>query len=80
MRNADCFPIIAFPNFLLNFNILACRRLIRREFALHELSPLIETIFSSGDAGDMIDSLLGDDAQAFIDVVDEVRSTLTHRD
>ena len=36
---------------------------------------MIEAIFSSEDEGDTIRSLLGDDVQTFVDVIDEVRST-----
>ena len=45
--------------------------MIRRAFALHEFPSLIEAIFSSKDESDAIRCLLGDDAQAFIDVIDE---------
>ena len=62
----------------LNFDTLACGRLIRRAFALHELPSLIEAIFSSKDEGNTIRCLTGDDAQTFVDVIDEVRSTPTH--
>jgi hypothetical protein len=55
-------------------------RLIRRAFSQDELPSLIEVIFSSENAGDKISSLLGEDAQTFIDVVDEARSTFAHRD
>ena len=55
------------------FNISACGRLVRRAFALHELPSLIEVIFSSQDEGDTIRRLLGDDAQAFVDVIYEAR-------
>ena len=50
-------------------------RLIGRAFASHELPSLIETIFS--DEGDTVNCLHGDDVQAFIDVVDEVRTFCT---
>jgi len=40
----------------------------------HELPSLIETIFSSKDEGNTIRCLPRDDAQTFIDVMDEVRS------
>ena len=60
----------------LNFNTSACGRLIRRAFTLHELPSLIEAIFSSKNEADEIRSLSGDGAQTFIDVMDEVRSTL----
>ena len=68
------------PNsfFFLNFNALACERLIRRAFAPHELPSLIEAIFSSKDEGDAIRGLLGDDAQTFIDMIDEARSPSAH--
>ena len=59
----------------LKFNILVYGGLVRRAFALHELSSLIEAILSSQDEGDTIVHLLGDDAQAFVDVMDEARST-----
>ena len=59
---------------LLNFNIPDYGR-FRPAFALHELPSLIEVIFSSKDEGDTICRLLGDDAQAFVDVIDEARST-----
>ena len=41
-------------------------------FAQSELSPLIEVIFSGKDGSDMVRSLRGDDAQTFIDVMNEV--------
>ena len=55
----------------------ACERLLKREFAPDELPSLIEVIFSSRDVRDMIRCLLADDAQIFIDVLDQVRSVLT---
>ena len=56
----------------------ACGRLVRRTFAPHELPSLMEVIFSSQDEGDTIRRLLGDDEQAFVDVVDEARRTSVH--
>ena len=56
------------------------RRLIRRAFAPHELPYLIEAISSRNDAGDTIRSLLVDDAQIFVDVLDEARPTFAHRE
>ena len=47
-------------------------------FALHELPSLVEVIFSSRDEGDTIRRLLGDDEQAFVDVVDEACRTSAH--
>lgn len=67
MQNTD------YPSFL-NLNIPACGRLIRRAFTPHELPSLVEAIFLNEDEGDTIRSLLGDDAQAFIDVIDEACS------
>jgi hypothetical protein len=58
----------------------ARERLIKRAFALHELPSLIEAIFSGNDADDTIRCLLGEDAQTFIDVMDEARFTFTHRE
>ena len=49
--------------------------MVRRAFALDELPSLIEVIFSSEDESDTIRRLLGDDAQAFVDVIDEACST-----
>jgi hypothetical protein len=54
--------------------IVACRRLVRREFTPHQLPSLIEVIFSSGDGGEIACTLPGDDAQTFIDVIYEARS------
>ena len=62
----------------LNFNGLVSRALAKRAFAPHGLPSLIEVIFSSNDEAYTIHRLLGDDAQAFIDVIDEARLTYTH--
>ena len=63
-----------------NSNTPACRRLIIRAFAPHELPSLAEAIFSSKDEANIIRGLRRDDAQTFVDVLDEVCSTLTrHR-
>ena len=56
----------------------ACGRLVRRAFAPHELPSLIEVIFSSQDESDTIRRLLGDDMQAFVDVMDEARPAPAH--
>ena len=58
------------------FNIPACTRLVGRAFALHELPSLIEAIFSNKDGGNTVNLLQGDDAQTFVNVIDEVRSLL----
>ena len=47
-------------------------RLISCSAPQDELASLIETIYSSGKATDMVDRLRGDDIQAFINVTDEV--------
>ena len=54
----------------------ACGRLVKRAFTLDELPSLIEVIFSSQDESDTIRSLLGDDVQAFVDVMDKARPTV----
>jgi len=58
-------------------NITACECLVRRKFAPHELPSLIEAILSSNDGDEMIRCLPRDDAQTFVDVIDEARSTFT---
>ena len=74
----DRTPVDSDSSSCLNFNALACGRLIRRAFAPHELPSLIEAIFSSKDEGDAIRGLLGDDAQTFIDMIDEARYPSAH--
>ena len=49
---------------------------MKRKFSPSELPFLIETAFSSTDEGRMIRCLCGDDAQTFIDVIDEARYLL----
>ena len=60
------------------FNALAFCRLVRRAFAPHELSFLVDTIFSSEDECDRINFLHQDDAQDLADVLDEARSAFAH--
>ena len=57
--------------------IVACKRLFKREFTPHEFPSLIEAIFSSNDEGEVIRSLPEEDAQAFIDAIDEARFTFS---
>jgi serine/threonine protein kinase len=57
-----------------------CGRLIRRAFAPHELPSLVEAIVSSNDADNTIRSLVGDNAQTFVDVIDEARPTSARRE
>jgi len=49
----------------------AWQRLITRAVPCDELPSIIETIFS-GRETDMVDRLRGNDAQAFVDIMDEV--------
>ena len=63
--------------FFFNFNIPVCQRLIERLFTPDDLPSMIEAVFSSTDEGDTIRRLYGDDAQTFIDVLDEVHSAFS---
>jgi len=53
----------------------AWQQLITRAVPHDELPSLIETIFSGRDT-DVVDRLKGSDAQAFIDIIDEVHHFL----
>ena len=46
--------------------------MIDRPFATDQRIPLITTIFSDPDEAEAVKRLCGDDAQSFIDVIDEV--------
>ena len=46
---------------------------MRHEFVSDELPSLIEDIFTSNDVDDRINRLPKDDAQTFVDVVDQAR-------
>lgn len=59
-----------------NADLTACQRLVMRSVAPSELISQIEAVFSGGDESDMVHSLHGDDAQIFIDVIDEALDTL----
>ena len=61
------------PSIVTDFRERALQRLISRTVPKDELPPIIEAIFSSRKTTDMIDRLQESDAQAFIDVIDEVR-------
>jgi len=52
----------------------AWQRLISRAVPQHELPSLVREIFSNKKTTDMVKRLQAGDAQAFVDVVDEVRS------
>lgn len=58
---------------IVDLDAPACRRLISHAFSPHEIIPLVEAVFTSQDEVKMIGYLRGDDAQTFIDVIDEVR-------
>ena len=58
-------------------NTAACERLVKREFAPHELPSPIEAIFWNNGDSEMIRCLPRDDAKIFVDVIDEARSTFT---
>jgi len=67
------YPTLDSPS-LVDLDAPAWRRLIDHAFSPHELIPLVETMFTSRDEVWMIRDLRGDDAQAFADVMQEVRS------
>ena len=73
--------LIALKPTLLNFNTPAFGFLIKRAFGPPELPFLIDAIFSSRDESDIIRRIRsGDDAQTFIDVINEARSVFAcHR-
>ena len=50
----------------------AWKQLISPTLAIHKRIPLIESIFSDHDEVEVVGHLRGDDAQAFVDVIDEV--------
>ena len=54
----------------------AWKRLIRHTLSPHERIPLIMAIFSDHSQVDMVRNLFGDDAQSFVNMIDEV-STCT---
>ena len=56
-----------------DFHAPAFRRLMRHEFVSDELPSLIEDIFTSNDVDDRISCLPKDDAQTFVDVIDQAR-------
>ena len=61
------------PTLALDSGELALQRLIGGAVPQGERASLVEAIFSSGKVADMVARLQESDAQAFIDVVDEVR-------
>ena len=69
------YPPLA-QNTDFGINVAACERLAKHAFAPFELAFLIETVFSSEAEGNIVRSLHGDDAQAFIDVIDKALDEL----
>lgn len=61
------------PTFLIDSYEQAWKRLISRAVPRNELPALIEVIFSGRKTSNIVDRLREGDAQAFVDVVDEVR-------
>ena len=59
------------PSIAIDSQEQAWQRLITRAVPHHELPSLIETVFS-GRETDVADRLKRSDAQAFIDIIDEV--------
>ena len=74
----DSPPLMAPPvpelSDLLCLGEPACKRLISGSLSQEQAVSLIKAIFTSKDEIAMIRDLRGDDAQAFVDVVNEVRS------
>jgi len=54
-------------------NLPAWKRLISHPPAQSERAPLITAIFADNNEVEMVRNLCGDDAQTFVDLVDEVR-------
>jgi len=74
------YGVLIAPRFILfGSNTPAVGFLIGRVFSPGELPFLINTIFSSEDWGDVIRRIRsGNDAQAFIDLIDEARPASAH--
>jgi len=67
------------PSILVGLEPSACRRLISRDYFPHELISLTEDIFTRKDEVKIVGYLGRDTAQAFIDVVHEVRPVVLRR-
>ena len=71
-------PLMAHPvpelSDLLGLDVPACKRLISGSLSQQQVISLIKAIFASKDEVEMISNLRGDDTQAFVDVIYEVRS------
>ena len=59
-------------SFLVDISPPAWKQLISPTLAIHKRIPLIESIFSDLDEVEVVGHLRGDDAQAFVDVINEV--------
>jgi len=64
------------PSILAGLEASACRRLLSRDYSPHELISLIQDIFK--DEVKIVGYFGRDTAQAFIDVVHEVRPVVLH--
>lgn len=75
----DSLPLTIHPvpdlSNLVGLGVPACARLISRSFSPQQVISLIEAIFTSKEEVAMVRDLRRDDAQTFVDVVNEVRST-----
>ena len=60
------------PALIPDFDKRILQRLVSPEVSKDELPPLIATIVSNMKASDIVECLKGNDAQVFIDVIDEV--------
>ena len=56
----------------------AWKQLLSPNLATHKRIPLIVTIFSGGAEVEIAGNLFGDDAQTFVDVIDEVSIRTFH--
>ena len=58
--------------FFVYSDLPAWKQLLDPTLATHKRIPLIATIFSGSDEVEITRNLFGDDAQTFVDVIDEV--------
>ena len=70
----DSPPLMVHPVPEFGLDVPACKRLISGALSQQQVIYLIKVIFTSKDEVAMIRDLRGDDAQAFVDTVYEVRS------
>ena len=66
--------------FLVYSDLPAWKQLLSPALATHKRIPLIMTIFSGSDEVEIARNLFGDDAQTFVDVIDEVSIRTFHLD